>query len=252
MDKTPPRNRLIALYTGIAVVTLMALKPAFDAYFDRMHVATQLERIRQGVVDASVIGNPSDDDRRAAGRALEKGATALSRCYDARLPERPGLTGVLEARVRNQSGVVSVQVDASGINDAALVDCTRSALQALQEFPPNEVQLRILYAPTEAAAAELEWNQALANAPTPISEAMARLARQGRMAHPSIRPQAQGEMNLDPLRGWVGQPLELPPQVRQRQAQQAGADEASASAEGEEETTEGEEPAEAAAQETEE
>jgi hypothetical protein len=36
MDKTPPRNQLIALYSALAVVTLFALKPAFDSYFDQM------------------------------------------------------------------------------------------------------------------------------------------------------------------------------------------------------------------------
>lgn len=36
MDKTPPRNKLIALYTAISVVTLIALKPALDSYFDSM------------------------------------------------------------------------------------------------------------------------------------------------------------------------------------------------------------------------
>jgi hypothetical protein len=34
MDKTPPRNKLIAIYSALAVVTLVALKPAFDSYFD--------------------------------------------------------------------------------------------------------------------------------------------------------------------------------------------------------------------------
>jgi translation initiation factor IF-2 len=35
MDKTPPRNRLIAIYSALAVVTLFALKPVFDSYFDQ-------------------------------------------------------------------------------------------------------------------------------------------------------------------------------------------------------------------------
>jgi len=37
MDDTPPRNRLIAFYSLLAVGTLMVLKPAFDSYYDRMY-----------------------------------------------------------------------------------------------------------------------------------------------------------------------------------------------------------------------
>ncbi|HJL20313.1 MAG TPA: hypothetical protein RMH99_31895 [Sandaracinaceae bacterium LLY-WYZ-13_1] len=45
MDKTPPRNRLIAFYTALAVATLMSLKPAFDAYFDRMKTSAVEDRL---------------------------------------------------------------------------------------------------------------------------------------------------------------------------------------------------------------
>jgi hypothetical protein len=38
-DVTPPRNRLIVLYAVLAALTLLALKPAFDAYFDTMLVS---------------------------------------------------------------------------------------------------------------------------------------------------------------------------------------------------------------------
>ncbi|HEY8429728.1 MAG TPA: hypothetical protein VIL20_15195 [Sandaracinaceae bacterium] len=48
MDNTPPRNRLIALYTALAVVTLLALKPAFDAYFDRMWVSARTRGLEIG------------------------------------------------------------------------------------------------------------------------------------------------------------------------------------------------------------
>jgi hypothetical protein len=46
MDNTPPRTRLIALYTAVAVGTLVMLKPAFDAYYDwtlRRATTTRLE-----------------------------------------------------------------------------------------------------------------------------------------------------------------------------------------------------------------
>lgn len=48
MDDTPPRNRLIALYTALAVVTLLALKPVFDAYYDRMHTAAAAQVLEIG------------------------------------------------------------------------------------------------------------------------------------------------------------------------------------------------------------
>lgn len=234
MDKTPPRNRLIALYTALAVVTLLALKPALDAYFDRMHIATQVERIREGFVEASIVGDPGAEARQAAARALAASNDALARCYEARLQENPGITGALEARVRNQNDMVTVQLDESGLSDPQLVECTRTALESMVELPASEVQLRIVYAPTQADAAKLEWAQALATGPVPIREAMARLSRQGRMADPKIRPQRTGEMNLDPLRGWSQLPREVPPQVRQQAAPAEGA-EAAAPAEGAEE-----------------
>jgi hypothetical protein len=40
-DVTPPRNRLIALYGALAVLTLLALEPAFDAYFDSVHAEAE-------------------------------------------------------------------------------------------------------------------------------------------------------------------------------------------------------------------
>lgn len=45
MDKTPPRNRLIAFYTALAVATLISLKPAFDSYFDKMRQSAVQDRL---------------------------------------------------------------------------------------------------------------------------------------------------------------------------------------------------------------
>jgi hypothetical protein len=82
MDNTPPRNRLIALYSALAVVTLVALKPAFDAYFDRMQRRqTDLHLEGDGDMLAldeargrweNTVGNPwvLGDDRRPIDRAM--------------------------------------------------------------------------------------------------------------------------------------------------------------------------------------
>lgn len=45
MDNTPPRNRLIAFYTLLAVATLAMLKPAFDAYYDQMFESARADRL---------------------------------------------------------------------------------------------------------------------------------------------------------------------------------------------------------------
>ena len=47
MDDTPPRNRLIAFYTLLAVGTLMVMKPAFDSYYDRMYDRAVDDRLEQ-------------------------------------------------------------------------------------------------------------------------------------------------------------------------------------------------------------
>ncbi len=109
MDDTPPRNRLIALYTALAVVTLLALKPAFDAYYDRMHSA-------------------------AAAQVLEIG----------------------------------------------------------QDLAPLE-QVRGEWAGRDEA----------------IERGMQQLAERGRLGIPAISPSSEGEMNLDPLRGWGQLPREV-------------------------------------------
>lgn len=223
MDKTPPRNRLIALYTALAVVTLLGLKPAFDAYFDRMHISALAQGIEQGFVEATVVGEPGSQARLAAAGALEGRTDALRRCYDERVAERPGLVGSLEARVRSDNGVVSVRLEGEGIDDPALMDCVRTALESLAGLPPTEVRLRIAFAPTDADAAKQQWRDALATGPMTIDDAMARLGRQGRMAFPQIRPQRAGEMNLDALRGWAQLPQELPDVVQQRQDAQGAA-----------------------------
>lgn len=45
MDNTPPRNGLIAFYTALAVVSLIAIKPAFDSYYDRMLGSAVADRL---------------------------------------------------------------------------------------------------------------------------------------------------------------------------------------------------------------
>lgn len=213
MDNTPPRNRLIALYTAIAVATLLGLKPALDTYFDRMHISAVARGVERGFVETTVASAPDDEARRASERALQR--ASLSDCFDARLG-----AGQLEARVRNENGFVRAQLEAGGIEDQALRECVTSALQALSGMPSGEVQLRIAFAPTEAEFVKLGWKQALATAPTPIDQAMAQLARQGRLAAPTIRPRRTGPMNLDALRGWTKLPHEIPEIVQQAQQAQ--------------------------------
>lgn len=45
MDKSPPRNGLIAIIGVLSVATLIAIKPGFDAYYDGMHREAMADRL---------------------------------------------------------------------------------------------------------------------------------------------------------------------------------------------------------------
>jgi hypothetical protein len=96
MDKTPPRNRLIAFYTALAVATLLALKPAFDSYFDRMKTTAVQDRLvtyddlqvvqeaeaewsRELCLENELAQLESADQRRCTGRSIEETMQQLAR-----------------------------------------------------------------------------------------------------------------------------------------------------------------------------
>ena len=55
-DNTQPRNRLIAFYTALVVVTLVLLKPLFDSYFESMFTnETSVKVLTQPAVELEAI-----------------------------------------------------------------------------------------------------------------------------------------------------------------------------------------------------
>lgn len=210
MDKTPPRNRLIALYSAIAVFTLLGLKPALDAYFDQMHGVLTAQGVDRGFVELEVLGELPDQARAAAEHALDGPRKRIRACVEERLSAGAPATGRAEARLRAANGVVSVQLENAHFNDPSIANCAQAALET---FVPgairvDELRLGVVLAGTQADASELAWQQALATGPVTIADAKARLAR-GRMSEAAVRPQAGGEMNVDALRGWAELPQEV-------------------------------------------
>lgn len=262
MDNTPPRNRLIAFYTALAVVILIALKPVFDTYFDRMYSRTRIERVEEAFVHLEVVEGASDVQRSSLLRSLDVVTPEVRRCADAHLAALPGAALSLTAQLRSTQGVTNVELSdasaaalraaASAANPAfraeleqrvsaheALGSCVVAALQGLDAaaVPAQPVGVRIAIAPTQADAAKLEWSEAFSSGPMPIREAMARIARQGRMAVAAIRPQAQTPMNLDPLRGWQLMPREVDAPVQAQVAPEDAVDAADTDATADSETT---------------
>ena len=55
-DDTQPRNRLIAFYTALVVLTLLLLKPLFDSYFESMYSSeTSVKVLTQPAVELEAI-----------------------------------------------------------------------------------------------------------------------------------------------------------------------------------------------------
>lgn len=85
MDDTPPRNRLIAFYTLLAVGTLMVMKPAFDSYYDRMYdraVDDRLERYNGELIVAGRDVAPLAEREAQWETSLSSGPMPIQRAME--------------------------------------------------------------------------------------------------------------------------------------------------------------------------
>jgi hypothetical protein len=69
-DDTPPRNSVIAVYTLMAVIALVALRFVFDSYMDLNRAHVRHENIASSRTSASLAEYREDQARRLASGAL--------------------------------------------------------------------------------------------------------------------------------------------------------------------------------------
>lgn len=80
-DDTPPRNRVIAAYTALAVMTLIGLKFVFDSYLDASRRSVRTEQLRTSQATAALEEYRERQRERLAGGAMpiERAMSELAR-----------------------------------------------------------------------------------------------------------------------------------------------------------------------------
>jgi hypothetical protein len=224
MDNTPPRNRLIALYSALAVITLIALKPAFDAYYDLMVTRTGTSHQNaEGHVAHEL--NAAEAVRPPLEASVTDAMAGIEHCYIRQIErvegtEEPEAQGALAYSISPRpEGGVDVQASQAepAVTDPLMVECVT---QRLREMTVNaqgrwRASLVLGFGRTSAIANRHVWANQAGGAEA-IATKMRELAQRGRAAFPQIRPEAPAQMDVEPIRGWGQLPQPIPAHVSER------------------------------------
>lgn len=206
MDKSPPRNGLIAFYAALAVVILFSLKPLFDSYFDA--ILSEAQSRHQVRAYVGVVVSPTTPDSEDAAQNLqakvEESLWRFHRCYEPRLQAEPHLEGLVTFNFRLSSGRVEFSNLQNLTGDTDLGSCASDVVE--QTGAPSEVEgsiegaMTVGFARTRAGFYASLWRARSED----IEAAVLRLGRQGRRAFAQIQPQPS--TTRDPVLGWSQRP----------------------------------------------